>query len=228
MDQCPPTRLDRPAEAGTTESAGGARILHRPTIPTTGLRIAAALFPFWISQGLFSEGRRWLDRLLAHQTGRTDRRAGQGALRRQRAGRVQGDLEAGAALVEEARTLAEQTTDPMMHALVAYADGTLALYSGDLPGRASSHLESALADVRHTGGRHTARSAPVPAGDGLRTARPDASRRSNAIEQVLAITDSTRRDRCIGRTHCGPWELRCGGRAIADRAVRLLEQSLAV
>ena len=32
-----------------------------------GLQIATALFPFWLSRGLLSEGRRWLDRALAQR-----------------------------------------------------------------------------------------------------------------------------------------------------------------
>ena len=37
--------------------------------PAAGLRTAAALHMFWSSQGLYSEGRRWLDRLLDRQSG---------------------------------------------------------------------------------------------------------------------------------------------------------------
>lgn len=37
--------------------------------PATGLEIAAALYPYWSARGFFSEGRYWLDRLLACQTG---------------------------------------------------------------------------------------------------------------------------------------------------------------
>lgn len=58
---------------------------------------------------------------------------------------AQGDLLAGAALVEEARSPITNTSDPMMRALVDFSQGTLALCRGDLT-RASSHLETALAE----------------------------------------------------------------------------------
>ena len=37
---------------------------------TAGLQIAAALAQFWVSRGLLSEGRHWLDRALARRPGR--------------------------------------------------------------------------------------------------------------------------------------------------------------
>ena len=109
-----------------------------------GLRIAAALFRFWLSRGLFREGRHWLDRALA-------RRPGQPTAARVEAlytdcvlAGVQGDLPAVTVLVEEAQALVEQMTDPVARARITHADGLLGLVSGDLS-RACTRMEEALA-----------------------------------------------------------------------------------
>jgi non-specific serine/threonine protein kinase len=108
-----------------------------------GLRIVAALFLFWSFRGQYSEGRRWLDRVLAHPAAHSipDR------VRALHAGTimaaVQGDLLYAAALVEQACTLAEQDPAPTVQALAASAEGAVALYRGDLD-RAVSALQPAL------------------------------------------------------------------------------------
>ncbi|KAF0957257.1 protein kinase domain-containing protein [Rhodococcus sp. T7] len=118
--------------------------LSEPGADTTaGLRIAAALFQFWLSRGLLSEGRHWLDRALAHRPGqpataRVDALYADSVL----AG-LQGEIASATARVEEARALAEQMTDPVVHARVAHAGGLLALFSGDLP-HACTRLEEAV------------------------------------------------------------------------------------
>ncbi|UZG60361.1 protein kinase domain-containing protein [Rhodococcus opacus] len=109
----------------------------------TGLRIATALFPFWLSQSSFGEGRRWLDRLLAQDPDRPTVERVKALYADSMLAELQGEISVGVALVEEGRALAEQSTDPAIHALVAYSDGVLALFSGDLR-RASSRLQRAL------------------------------------------------------------------------------------
>ncbi|WP_016881598.1 MULTISPECIES: protein kinase domain-containing protein [unclassified Rhodococcus (in: high G+C Gram-positive bacteria)] len=112
--------------------------------PETGLRLAAALFPFWISQSWYSEGRRWLDRLLVSAPRLPTRERVKGLYADSVLAELQGDISVGTALVAEGRALAEQSTDPLVRALVAYSDGMLALFSGNL-GRAPALLHSALA-----------------------------------------------------------------------------------
>jgi non-specific serine/threonine protein kinase len=56
---------------------------------------------------------------------------------------LQGEISVGTALVEKGRALAQESTDPLVLALVAYSDGMLALFSGDL-GRAPSLLHRAV------------------------------------------------------------------------------------
>ncbi|GAF46838.1 protein kinase domain-containing protein [Rhodococcus wratislaviensis] len=107
-----------------------------------GLRIANALFHFWHARGLYSEGRQWLNRLLATSSDaplsdRVTALCADSLL----AG-DQGDRTAAAALVSEARKLTDNTHNRVARALVDLADGSLALLSGD-PSQARPLLEEA-------------------------------------------------------------------------------------
>ncbi|SEK47339.1 ATP-binding protein [Rhodococcus maanshanensis] len=114
------------------------------------MRIAIAMFPFWLSRGLLSEGRHWLDRALdlpgevptAHRikalcancllTGN------------------QGDITTATAQAEEALRLAEDLGDPAVRGVVMHAAGYLAAFAGDVP-RAVACLEEALEVFRTQG-----------------------------------------------------------------------------
>ncbi|MFD6392100.1 protein kinase [Nocardia sp. NPDC060259] len=111
--------------------------------PAVGLRIAAAIWPFWFCQGALSEGRRWLDRLLACRTGplTVDEAAARYGACVMAA--VQGDLPAAAVVVREGRTLTEQTTDPLIRAHIDFADGVVALFDRNLDS-ARRYLEKAI------------------------------------------------------------------------------------
>ncbi|RYE39502.1 MAG: protein kinase, partial [Hyphomicrobiales bacterium] len=155
--------------------------------PAAGLRTAAALGWFWISQGLYSEGRRWLDRLLAVQSGPPSLERAKALYWATVMANVQGDIETGTVLVEEGHTLAAQTNDPMIRAFVSFADGTLALVSGDLV-RARSQLEPTLAEFSERGDR----TLEVAALYSLGTAYGLSGMAEQAIEsheRVLAITE---------------------------------------
>ncbi|MFC9356039.1 protein kinase [Rhodococcus sp. NPDC057014] len=111
--------------------------------PDAGLRIAGALLQFWLSRGLLSEGRRWLDRLLTHRTGPPTIERAKAIYASTLMAGMQGDLRAATTLVEEGRALANQTTDPVTRAHIDLADGYLALFEGNLPA-ARSHLDKAV------------------------------------------------------------------------------------
>ncbi|UZG55889.1 protein kinase domain-containing protein [Rhodococcus opacus] len=191
--------------------------------PAAGLRTAAALYWFWSSQGLYNEGRRWLDQLL-------DRHSGATPLDRVTAlcfdsvmANSQGDLEKGAALVAKARTLTAHTSEPVLRAYSDCADGMLALYSGDLA-RACSHLESALAEFSKQRDRTLETSLLYPLG----TAYGLSGQTDRAIEcheRALAITE--RYGEKMYRAH-SLWAMGIDvwRQGDTDRAVRLLEQSL--
>ena len=105
----------------------------------TALQTAAALVPFWTTRGLFSEGRRLLDRALqgAPPDASTDRAKALYAATILAA--VLGDMSAARARVAEARALVEQLTDPSARGFVSVADGFTALLTGDLD-RSSDHF----------------------------------------------------------------------------------------
>jgi non-specific serine/threonine protein kinase len=191
--------------------------------PAAGLRTATTLYWFWLSQGLYSEGRRWIDQLLAHQSGSPTLEWVKGLYCASVMAETQGDLHTGATLVEEGRTLIAATSDPMMRAFVANADGMLALYSGDLP-RASSHLETSLADFSARGQRTLETSTLYLLGlaYGLSGLTEQAI---ECHERVLAITEmygeKMYRSRSLWALGTDLWR-----QGDAGRAVRLLEQSL--
>jgi len=191
--------------------------------PAAGMRTAAALFMFWGTQGLYNEGRRWYDQLLA-------RHRGPPTLERARVlycasvmASVQGDLDTGSTLLEEGRTLAAQTTDPLIRAFVSAAEGTLGVLSGDLE-RARSHLDSALAVFSERGDRAFEMDVLISLG----TAYGLSGLTEQAIEcheRALAITET--HGEKVYRAH-GLWNLGIvlWQRGDADRAVQLFEESL--
>ncbi|WP_306454282.1 protein kinase [Rhodococcus sp. ACS1] len=105
---------------------------------------AAALYPFWFSRGLLSEGRRWLDIALSsddgsHPVDTVRALCAQSVL----AGR-QGDLSAGAQLLSAAGTAAHQVDDIAAQAHLHHAEGMHSLYSGSLQ-KAATSFTTALA-----------------------------------------------------------------------------------
>ncbi|MBU3064453.1 protein kinase [Nocardia sp. NEAU-G5] len=108
-----------------------------------GLRTAAALFSFWFSSGRLTEGIRWCERGLASTRGEATDRAK--ALFTISAFAAQlADIAAATSRAAELRILAEQQpADPRIGALLAYADGTAAISSGDLA-RAGVRLNDAV------------------------------------------------------------------------------------
>ena len=191
--------------------------------PAAGLRTAAALYWFWLSQGLYNEGRRWLDQLLAHHSGQPTLERVKALHRASVMASVQGDLEAGTALVEEGRALTARAGDPRMCALIAYADGVLALCGGDLA-RACTHLETARAESREREGR--AFEASVLYLLGLAYGLTGLTDRAiECHERVLAITETL--DEKVYRSH-SLWALSLAvwRQGDTDRAVQLLDQSL--
>ncbi|MEV4128823.1 protein kinase [Nocardia sp. NPDC049707] len=153
-----------------------------------GLRTAAALLPFWIFRGLYGEGRRWLDRVLAHPGARSvpDRFS---ALHTSSVmASMQGDLQVAATLLEQARTLAEQDPTPENQAMLAYADGTLALYR-DEPARTVFFLEPAL-EMLSSSTREYLYVGALSTLGWAHTALGDTRRAIEYYEKILSITEA--------------------------------------
>ncbi len=191
--------------------------------PSAGLRTATALFPFWSSQGLYSEGLRWTSMLLDHQNGPPTVDRIKAIYCASVMANVQGDLQTATGYVEEGYRLTTRTHDPMMHAYVAFADGMLALYEGD-PVRASAQLESATAEFSTRGDRTLEVASLYPLGLAYELSG-DAVSAIDLHERVLAITkkhgEKKYRSHSLWALGIAVWQ-----QGDASRAIQLLEQSL--
>ncbi|MHA4854697.1 protein kinase domain-containing protein [Rhodococcus sp. MSC1_016] len=110
--------------------------------PESGLGMAAALFPLWFSRGLLTEGRRWTERLLALSPRTVGIDRAKAILWASVMAGLQGDLQASITLIQEGRTLADQSADPLLQAHIDLAEGYRALYGGDVE-YAQIHFEAA-------------------------------------------------------------------------------------
>ncbi|MFD9664273.1 protein kinase [Rhodococcus sp. NPDC059968] len=165
--------------------------------PGIGLRIAASMYLFWSSRGLYSEGRHWLDRLLKDEVTQpiVDRVK---ALHADSAlAELQGDLGAAEQLVRAGRALTEGTTDSVANAFSDHAAGLLSFYQGELA-RACSLLEKSQAEFRRQG--NTALQVETLTLIGMSyELLGDAGQAMDHYGQVLTITES--RGESVGRAY---------------------------
>jgi DNA-binding CsgD family transcriptional regulator len=151
-----------------------------------GLRVATKLHHYWVMSGSFSEGRRWLQRLLAQAP---EVPAGDEAAALAVAGRLavlQGDSDEGRSLVTKAHSLAESAGDGGVAADAAHAEGLAAMFWGD-PATGLGLFEEALAGQRAAGDLFGAALALVQ----LATARSllgDAEGALAASDECLALS----------------------------------------
>ncbi|PBC52044.1 protein kinase [Rhodococcus sp. ACS1] len=117
---------------------------------SAGLDIAAALFPFWFSHGLLTEGRRWLERALAGDEHQSAALRVKGLYAASILATRQRDLQEAIALIEQGRMIADEVGTARDRALIQRADGYLALHRGD-PRRAVTFLSQALDEFRRDG-----------------------------------------------------------------------------
>jgi non-specific serine/threonine protein kinase len=94
-------------------------------------------------RGRLGEGRRWLERGLAHTSHiRTPARA-KALYEAVEIAAIQADLTPTSDEIEQLESLAAQTTDPTVHAMLAHAKGDICLADGDMS-RASALLTEAV------------------------------------------------------------------------------------
>jgi non-specific serine/threonine protein kinase len=113
----------------------------------TGLLIATALYPYWLTCGRFTEGRRWLGRAADATDADESSRARALLLDAVLTG-VQGDTAAATQLLKTARSLAD--TSELTTALMQYASGYVELYCAE-PGAAAAHFETSASTFRAYG-----------------------------------------------------------------------------
>jgi tetratricopeptide (TPR) repeat protein len=118
--------------------------------PEFGLRLATALYPFWVGHGHYREGSDWLRRGLVAGTDASPRVRADALLAAGWLTHDQGDLTGGAALAEKALALFQEHGDDFGAARALFLLGTAALTRGH-PDEARPLLEEAVALFRTRG-----------------------------------------------------------------------------
>jgi len=121
--------------------------LSAPDGARAGLEMAAALFPFWFSRGLLTEGRRWLERALACDADQPAALRIKGLYAAGILATRQKDLQRAIALLDEGRAIADSLGTVRDRALMQRAEGYLALHRGD-PEGAVTFLSEAMPEFR--------------------------------------------------------------------------------
>ncbi|MGW0173960.1 protein kinase domain-containing protein [Rhodococcus sp. NPDC003322] len=187
------------------------------------LSFAGALQPFWLARGQLGEGRYWLDRALAIRPLGVPAVRAMASFRDMALAELQGDLAAGAALATEARALAEQTPDPVVHAYAEFIEGGHELFIGDLT-TACARLDRALDEFAARGDLYTQVCVLLTLG-WAHELRQDTASALECHEKILAITEShgesVYRSYALWASAVAAW--RQGDR---DSALRLLQQAL--
>lgn len=189
----------------------------------TALRITTALFPFWLSRGLLTEGRYWLDRAVAQDSGKLSTARITALCADSVLAELQGDLATGRSLIVQARAATGPRPDDAVHAEIAHAEGISALFGGDFDD-ARARLEDAIAVFDSIG-------ALRPQVEGLlqlgwaHAFRGDSEQALMSYEKALVITESrgesVYRSYALWGTGVTRWQ-----QGDEDSAVQLLQQCL--
>ncbi|MFC9362314.1 protein kinase [Rhodococcus sp. NPDC057014] len=187
-----------------------------------GLSLATAMQPFWASHGQLGEGRYWLDRALSRPGAATAVRA-KALYRNCTMAEGQGDRVAATNLFKQAKALAGESDDSVVHMFVEFTEGLIELYDGNSP-RACSCLEAALGKCVEMNDIST--QIRVTLALGLAYERSGNSECAmdyckKALEMTETRGDSVYRSIASGAMALATW--RGGDR---DRAVLLLRQSV--
>lgn len=104
--------LEWTLEARRQECQGQGPISEIPTLESTiGLRLAGALWQFWLTRGYLSEGRRWLDKVLAENHGASSALRANGLRAAGNLAYRQGDYASAQSFYEETLTLFQELGD---------------------------------------------------------------------------------------------------------------------
>ncbi|MFE5704569.1 protein kinase [Rhodococcus koreensis] len=190
---------------------------------SSGLRTAAALSVFWLARGQFSEGERWLTRLLAQpRPGPAPERAA-ALYSACMFAAAQGLIPAAQDRLAELRFLADELKSPALRTLSTHAAGYLALYSGR-PADAIGDFEDAVTSFEEEGNllRQVGSLFGLALACGL---TGDESRAVRCHERIIEITEPLGESiyRSYSRWACG---LAVWLQGDPERAVQLLKQGL--
>ncbi|MRH87782.1 protein kinase [Nocardia sp. SYP-A9097] len=188
-----------------------------------GLRISAASLTFWSFRGLFGEGRRWLDRALAHPYTRSTTDQVRALHASIFMATRQWDLQTAAGLLEQGRVLAERDPTPLNQALIAYAEGDLALYR-DEPPRAVSCINRAI-EVLSSEPRGCLHVAALLLLGVAYAQQGDAGRADECHQRILSITEECG-ESLFRSTALGMTAIAACRQGESSRAQDLLRESL--
>lgn len=117
---------------------------HAVSDESSGLQLVTSLYPFWLARGYYSEGRKWLNRALLHDSELPAKNVAQAIYASSALADLQGDFTAASKLLERGRLLTSPINDIVPAGYIDQADGVLAIFHGELL-RARSLLEKAIA-----------------------------------------------------------------------------------
>ncbi|WP_433606789.1 ATP-binding protein [Prescottella agglutinans] len=159
-----------------------------PGEAVVGVRMCAALHPFWLCRGRLAEGQHWIRNTIARSRDEPDVGRVQALCAGAHFAGMRGAFDVGDAFVDHARRLADRLGDSHTRALVTHARGRMAMVRGDLDDAVSCYTES-LGTFRAVGDTHRT----ILALQGLGIAcgmLGDEARALSCHEDVLAITES--------------------------------------
>jgi non-specific serine/threonine protein kinase len=189
------------------------------------LRITAALHGFWTLRGRLSAGRRWCERALDRTTDAPTTDRAKTLYVASVTAAMQGDLPVVTDTLAQLQTLAEQTAEPLVAALLAHAEANtrLAGGNGDLA-RASALLAGAVDTYEASGNLKLQLEARISLGWAY-VLQGDTERAVADLDKGLAITEST------GEKMLRAWLLWAAGFTVwrrdePERAVHLLQEGI--
>ena len=150
------------------------------------MRLAGALRWFWFIRGYWTEGRRWLEAVLARSGGGPDvalTRVLQGAAR---LARFQGDYGRARTLCEEGLTLSRRLGDEESHIWFLISSGAVELHQGDWP-HAAGLFEEGLTRARTLGDKGLTSTALLDLGVVARL-QGDLERSEGLLTEGLALS----------------------------------------
>ncbi|MET8428745.1 protein kinase [Nocardia sp. NPDC004860] len=191
----------------------------------SALRITTALYQFWAGRGRLSEGRRWCERALDHATGVPAADRATALYDACSIAAMQGDIQAATDKLTQLRTLAEQTTDPLVRILPIHAEGNICLSGiGGGPARASTLLTEAVAAYKESPDLELPLDILISLGWAY-ASQGDTAQALAHFDEVLAITQSA------GEAMLRSWALWGAGFAVwrrnePERASQLLQEGI--